>query len=83
VDEGRLLVTEAVESGEVAVFEESNDRIEVRSEGDTSFVFGSAIKQPYPLVLGYYSVHTSPSALARGEAEIRRIGSRLRAEGRL
>jgi hypothetical protein len=35
------------------------------------------------LVLGYYSVHSSAEALARGEAQIRRIGLRLRAEGRL
>jgi hypothetical protein len=34
-------------------------------------------------VLGYYSVHTSKAALARGEAEINRIGQRLRAAGRL
>ena len=70
-------------SGEVAVFEESDDAIELRAEGDTSFVLGSAIKHPHPLVLGYYSVHTSAAALARGEAEIRRIGSRLSAAGRL
>jgi len=34
-------------------------------------------------VLGYYSVHTSSVALAQGEAEINRIGERLRAAGRL
>jgi len=34
-------------------------------------------------VLGSYSVHTSAKALEAGEAEIRRIGTRLRAEGRL
>jgi hypothetical protein len=34
-------------------------------------------------VTGYYSVHTSAGALERGEAEIRRIGDRLRASGRL
>ena len=42
-----------------------------------------AIKHPHPLVLGDYSVHTSGPALARGEAEINRIGERLRADGRL
>ena len=77
VDRGRLIASETVESGEVAVFEESNGAIELRAEGATSFVLGSAIKHPHPLVLGYYSVHTSATALARGEAEIRRIGSRL------
>ena len=55
----------------------------MRAEGATSFVFGAAIKHPHPLVLGYYSVHTSREALARGEAEIDRIGERLRAEGRV
>ena len=35
------------------------------------------------LVLDHYSVHTSQAALAEGEAEIRRIGARLRQEGRL
>jgi len=83
VDKGRLIASEAVESGEVAIFEESEGPIELRAEGTTSFVFGSAIKHPHPLVLGYYSVHTSATALARGEAEIRRIESRLRAAGRL
>ena len=83
VDKGRLISSEAVESGEVAVFEESNGAIELRAEGATSFVLGSAIKHPHALVLGYYSVHTSETALARGEAEIRRIGSRLSAAGRL
>ena len=57
--------------------------VDVRANGDSSFVFGSAIKHPHPLVLGNYSVHTNAQALARGEAEIRRIGQQLRAEGRL
>ena len=64
-------------------FEESGDPIDLEADGDTSFVLGSAIKHPHPLVLGYYSVHTSPAALEQGEAEINRIGQRLRAEGRL
>jgi len=40
------------------------------------------IEHPHPLVLGCYSVHTSEEALEKGEDEIRRIGSRLRAQGR-
>jgi len=31
-------------------------------------VIASATKHPFPLVKGYYSVHTSPAALVRGEA---------------
>jgi redox-sensitive bicupin YhaK (pirin superfamily) len=73
----------AVNTGELVVFEESGGAIELEADGDTSFVLGSAIKHPHPLVLGYYSVHTSEAALARGEAEIDRIGERLRAESRL
>jgi len=82
VDKGRLRSPEAVDAGELVVFEESGGAIEVQAEGATSFVFGSAVKHPHPLVLGYYSVHTSAETLAQGEAEIERIGLRLRAEGR-
>jgi redox-sensitive bicupin YhaK (pirin superfamily) len=83
VDRGRLHASQIVEHGQVAVFAESEDAVEVRAEGDTSFVFGSAVKHPHPLVLGSYSVHTSEEALARGEAEIARIGRRLREAGRV
>lgn len=70
-------------AGELAVFEESDAAIELTARGDCSFVLGSAAKHPHELVLGHYSVHTSRAALAQGEAEIRRIGARLRQEGRL
>jgi redox-sensitive bicupin YhaK (pirin superfamily) len=83
VDQGTLWSRERIYARQIAVFEESAGAIELQAEGDTSFVFGSAIKHPYPLVTGYYSVHTSAAALAQGEAEISRIGRRLRAEGRL
>ena len=70
-------------TGELAVFEESGEAIDFVAQGDTSFVLGSAVKHPHELVMGYYSVHTSKAALDQGEAEIRRIGARLREEGRL
>jgi redox-sensitive bicupin YhaK (pirin superfamily) len=83
VDEGRLLSAEPIHAGQLAAFEESSsDPIETQADGDTSFVIGSAVKHPHPLVRGSHSVHTSESALAQGEAEIRRIGHQLRAEGR-
>ena len=72
-----------VTTGELAVFEESNAAIDFVARGDTHFVLGSAVKHPHELVMGRYSVHTSPAALAQGEAEIRRIGSQLRQEKRL
>jgi redox-sensitive bicupin YhaK (pirin superfamily) len=83
VDRGSLLAAEEIGAGQLAVFAEGEEVIDVRAQGDTSFVLGSAIKHPHPLVLGYYSVHTTEKALAQGEAEIARIGQKLRAQGRL
>src|SRR5438067_10537434 len=83
VDRGVLQAPEEVRPGELIVFEQSAAAIELQADGDASFVFGSAPKHPHPLVLGYYSVHTSAQALERGEAEIARIGEQLRKEGRL
>ena len=68
---------------ELAVFEEGESALRFEGSRDPSFVLGSAVKHPHDLVLGYYSVHTSAKALEAGEAEIRRIGERLRASGRL
>jgi redox-sensitive bicupin YhaK (pirin superfamily) len=68
---------------ELAVFEEGDSALRFEASGDTGFVLGSAVKHPHDLVLGYYSVHTSAQALEAGEAEIHRIGERLRASGRL
>jgi hypothetical protein len=72
-----------IATGELAVFEESGEAMDFTAHGDTAFVLGSAVKHPHELVMGYYSVHTSRTALAQGEAEIQRIGMRLREEGRL
>jgi redox-sensitive bicupin YhaK (pirin superfamily) len=83
VDRGELRSPRPIREAELAVFEESTAAIELEATGDTSFVVGSAIKHQHPLVLGYYSVHTSGTALAQGEAEINRIGERLRGDGRL
>ncbi|WP_245541896.1 pirin family protein [Uliginosibacterium gangwonense] len=80
---GQLDAGETVAAGELVIFRESNQPIDFVSEGDTSFVLGSAVKHPYDLVMGSYSVHTNEGALAQGEAEIRRIGELLQREGRL
>jgi hypothetical protein len=53
---------------EMAVFEAGGEPIEVVAQGDVELVIASAMKHPYPLVTGYYSVHTSQEALVRGEA---------------
>jgi redox-sensitive bicupin YhaK (pirin superfamily) len=85
VDQGRLLASSPVTPGEVAIFDASQagDALDFIAEGRTRFVLGSAAKHPHDLALGNYSVHTSTEALLRGEAEIRRIGRRLLANGTL
>jgi hypothetical protein len=72
-----------IANGEVAVFEEGGGSLEFLAQGTTRFVFGSARKHPYDLVLGDYSVHSTDEALRRGEAEIRRIETELRGNGTL
>lgn len=79
---GALRTPERITRGELAVFEQGEAPIDLVADGETRFVLGSAPQHPHDLVLGSYSVHTSPAALARGEAEIRRIGQALLAEGK-
>lgn len=83
VNAGQLDTGALIERGELAVFQESEQPIDFIARGDTSFVLGSAVKHPHDLVMGHYSVHTSKEALNQGETEIRRIGARLKQEGRL
>jgi redox-sensitive bicupin YhaK (pirin superfamily) len=82
VHEGVLRTPTPVLGGEIAIFEASEASIDFLAEGDTVFVLGSAPAHRHELALGSYSVHTSSTALRRGEAEIRRIGARLLAEGK-
>ncbi len=83
VHRGKLATPEIVDKGELAVFEESNRALDFEAREDTCFILGSAVKHPYDLVLGNYSVHTSQAALDLGERKITEIGKGLRAEGRL
>ena len=83
VSSGRLLAPQAIEAGELVAFEEGAKPIHFVADEDTDFVFGSAAKHPHDLKLGYYSVHTTDSALERGEDRIRELGRGLRAEGRI
>jgi redox-sensitive bicupin YhaK (pirin superfamily) len=77
VNQGRLHVAGTPVARRVAVFEEGDGALELRAEGPTEFVLGSAAKHPHPLVCGYYSVHTSQDALALGEAGIRKVAAAL------
>jgi redox-sensitive bicupin YhaK (pirin superfamily) len=80
--DGALHSSSRIDAGELAIFESSEEAIGFVAEGDTRFVLGSAKKHPHDLVLGSYSVHTTPEALRRGETEIRRIGRELRGQGK-
>jgi redox-sensitive bicupin YhaK (pirin superfamily) len=81
--DGALLASQRISSGELAIFEPSEQPVDFTAEADTRFVIGSAAPHPHDLVLGNYSVHTSADALREGEIEIRRIGRQLRAEGKM
>jgi len=63
--------------GELPAFEPSNEAVEFEALADTEFVLGSAAPHEHALILGYYSVHTSPDALRNGEAHILSIKGRL------
>ncbi len=80
---GRVIVPEAIDAGELVVFEPSNGAIDFIAETNAEFVLGSAAPHLHDLVLGYYSVHTSDLSLQRGERQIEEIRGRLRREGRL
>jgi redox-sensitive bicupin YhaK (pirin superfamily) len=81
VMDGSLRTPDSVDKGELAVFDDSDAAIEFEAVTDAHFVLGTAIPHPHDLHLGYYSVHTSPTALVEGEREIVRIGHELRAKG--
>jgi redox-sensitive bicupin YhaK (pirin superfamily) len=68
---------------ELGVFENGENQLDFVARGDTEFVLGSAPTHPHALVTGYYSVHTSESALQKGEARIAKLAAELRAAGNL
>jgi redox-sensitive bicupin YhaK (pirin superfamily) len=82
VFDGTLQASARISSAEIAIFEPSEESIDFVAEQDTRFVLGSAAPHAHDLVLGDYSVHTSERALREGDAEIRRIGQSLRAQGK-
>jgi len=83
VASGVLSAPDELRHGDLAAFEPSSDAVEFEALTDTEFVLGSAAPHEHDLVLGYYSVHTSPDALRNGEAHISSIKKRLVQEGRL
>jgi redox-sensitive bicupin YhaK (pirin superfamily) len=84
VFEGSLQLPDGqeVSAGELAIFEGEGE-LPLQSAHGARFILGAAPLHPHPLVLGYYSVHTSEAALQAGESTIAQIGRELRAAGRL
>jgi redox-sensitive bicupin YhaK (pirin superfamily) len=79
---GSVSVPDELGQGDLAAFEPSTDAVEFESLTDTEFVVGSAVPHKHALVLGNYSVHTTPAALRDAEAHIQAIRRRLVQEGR-
>jgi redox-sensitive bicupin YhaK (pirin superfamily) len=80
---GVLAAPDELRHGDLAAFEPSSKAVEFEALTDTEFVLGSAAPHEHDLVLGYYSVHTSPEALRDGEEHISSIRRRLVQEGSL
>jgi redox-sensitive bicupin YhaK (pirin superfamily) len=74
---GVVSAPDTLRQGELVVFEPSSLGVEFEALSDTEFVLGSAIPHEHDLVLGRYSVHTSPEALRDGEMNIASIRERL------
>src|ERR1700731_3744837 len=79
--QGIVTTPEQLSMGEVAVFEEGDQAIEFEALSDAGFILGSAVKHPYDLVTGRYSVHTNADSLRIGESNITDIGRRLHNQG--
>ncbi len=81
--QGALDAGAPVGAGEMVVFERGEAPIMLEALGreDAVFVLGSAVPHPYPLHLGYYSVHTSAQALEAGERRIAELGRKLKEAG--
>jgi redox-sensitive bicupin YhaK (pirin superfamily) len=78
---GTVTTAERIATGEIAVFEENDRAIEFEALTEAGFVLGSAVKHPYDLVTGHYSVHTNADSLRICEKNISDIGRRLHNQG--
>jgi redox-sensitive bicupin YhaK (pirin superfamily) len=83
VASGALSAPDELRHGDLAAFESSSEAVEFEALTDAEFVLGSAAPHEHELVLGNYSVHTSPEALRDAEAHLAAMRTRLVQEGRL
>lgn len=80
---GVVSIPDQLQRGDLAAFEPSGEPVEFEAVTNSELVLGSAAPHEHDLVLGQYSVHTSPEALRDAEANILSIRKRLAREGRL
>ncbi|MDI1299580.1 pirin family protein [Methylotenera sp.] len=83
LNEGSVRVSGEQLSNEIAIFDSKSTSLTIEAQGSVSFVLGSAERHPHPLITGSYSVHTTEDALRIGEEGIKKVGKRLKAEGRI
>lgn len=83
IGEGSISVSGVKLANEIAIFDVGSAPLLVQAHGEVNFVLGSAVRHPHPLITGHYSVHTTEDALRIGEECIKKVGKRLKAEGRI
>ena len=82
--EGSLLVAGEELQNELGIFEKSEGliRISAGKEG-VSFLFGSAVTHPYPLVVAHDTIHTNQESLEKAEVKKEEIQQILIKAGRI
>ena len=80
---GVVSVPDQLQRGDLAAFEPSGEAVEFEAVTNSELVLGSAAPHQHDLVLGQYSVHSSPEALRDAEAHILSLKKRLVQGGRL
>jgi redox-sensitive bicupin YhaK (pirin superfamily) len=80
---GSIDAGDSVGEGELVIFEDGNEAVDIVAHEECGFVLGSALRSPYDLVTSFDSVHTSADALQRAQTKIGHLAEQLRAQGRL
>jgi len=83
VSKGALSAPDRVVTGELVIFDRSENGVTFKAETNTLFVLGASALHDHDLAIGHHSVHTSQGALAAGERHIQELGAELRRKGRL
>lgn len=80
--EGAVEVGGETIADELVVLDKSDSILPLTSVEGGQLMVGAAVRHPYALVLGNYSVHTNTASLVQGEARIGVLGDELTRQGR-